>query len=59
MKIKFLLIASIALVLTLVVVGYVVYQNWIVTEVTIVERDPASLGSYPIVGTGQHSFWDN
>jgi len=59
MKIKFLLIASIALVLTLVVVGYVVYQNWIVTEVTIAERDPASLGSYPIVGTGQHSFWDN
>jgi hypothetical protein len=41
-----------------VITAVVVYQSRIV-HMPAVERAPATVGSYPIVGTGQASFWNS
>ncbi len=50
------------LMLLILVIGviavFVVYRNRVVT-IPAVERIPASVGSYPIVGTGQNTFWNS
>ena len=50
------------LILLILVIGViailVVYQNRVVT-MSAVERAPATVGSYPIVDTGQNTFWNS
>ena len=50
------------LILLILVIGViailVVYQSRVVT-MSAVERAPATVGSYPIVDTGQNTFWNS
>jgi hypothetical protein len=57
---RFAFFSSVTFVLSLTLtIVYIVYQNRIDTDVVIVERAPATIGSYPIVGTGQRGFWNS
>ena len=41
-----------------ILVGILSFCGGCTKEITIIDRDPASTGSYPIVGTSQTGIWD-